>query len=110
MALSIQEQVQIGFLPSKISTMIKEFDSDGKYLLDTDLDLLFNLLFQHIHCASFGTYFFFLVLKHAKYVEIENFPTIFSLHSICPRSLGPFHIVTYYRKWVKTSWTYGMFD
>ena len=26
---------------------------------------------------------------------------------ICPRRLGPFNRVTYYTKWVKTSWTYS---
>ena len=26
--------------------------------------------------------------------------------TIRPRSLDPFHVVTYYKKWVKTSWTY----
>ena len=28
--------------------------------------------------------------------------------TICPRSSGPFYIVTYYIKWVNTSWTYSM--
>ena len=27
--------------------------------------------------------------------------------TICPRSLGPFYIVSYYRKRVKPSWTYS---
>ena len=26
----------------------------------------------------------------------------------CPRSLDPFHIIIYYIKWVKTSWTYSI--
>ena len=26
-------------------------------------------------------------------------------YTICPRSLDTIHIVTYYLKWVKTSWT-----
>ena len=26
-------------------------------------------------------------------------------HPVCPRSIEPFYIVTYYIKWVKTSWT-----
>ena len=27
-------------------------------------------------------------------------------HTVCPRSSDPFYIVTYYIKWVTTSWTY----
>ena len=27
------------------------------------------------------------------------------LHTVCPRSLDPIYIATYYIKWVKTSWT-----
>ena len=32
---------------------------------------------------------------------------LFSL-TVCPRSSDPFYIVTYYIKWVTTSWTDGM--
>ena len=28
-------------------------------------------------------------------------------HTICPRSSDPFYIVTYYMKWVTTSWTHS---
>ena len=28
--------------------------------------------------------------------------------TVCPRSSCPFYMVTYYMKWVATSWTYGM--
>ena len=31
-----------------------------------------------------------------------------SLHTVCPRSSDPFYIVTYYIKWVTTSWTDGI--
>ena len=27
---------------------------------------------------------------------------------LCPRSSGPFYILTYYMKWVTTSWTDGI--
>ena len=30
--------------------------------------------------------------------------------TVCPRSLGPFHIESYYIKWDKTSWTGSMFE
>ena len=33
--------------------------------------------------------------------------TIFAF-TICPRSSDPFYIVSYYIKWVTTSWTYSM--
>ena len=29
-------------------------------------------------------------------------------YTVCPRSLDPFYIVTYYVKWDETSWTYSM--
>ena len=29
--------------------------------------------------------------------------------TVCPRSSDPFYVVTYYIKWVATSWTYSMF-
>ena len=31
-----------------------------------------------------------------------------STGTVCPRSYGPFYIVTYYIEWVTTSWTYSM--
>ena len=33
-------------------------------------------------------------------------------YTVCPKSSVPFYIVTYYIKWVTTSWTYnkGIFD
>ena len=30
------------------------------------------------------------------------------IYTVCSKSLDPFYIVTYYIKWVKTSWTYSM--
>ena len=36
----------------------------------------------------------------------------FRLHeldcTVCPRSSDPFYVVTYYIKWVTTSWTYSI--
>ena len=29
--------------------------------------------------------------------------------TVCPRSSDPFYIVTYYIKWVTTSWTYSIY-
>ena len=31
---------------------------------------------------------------------------IFRAHTVCPRSSDPFYIVSYYIKWVSTSWAY----
>ena len=28
--------------------------------------------------------------------------------TVCPRSSGPFYVVTYYIKWVTTSWTHSI--
>ena len=38
---------------------------------------------------------------------IKHFHTLISLATICPGSSDPFFIVTYYIKWVTTSWTDG---
>ena len=32
------------------------------------------------------------------------------LRTVCPRSSDPFYIVSYYIKWVTTSWSYSMFN
>ena len=32
-------------------------------------------------------------------------PSIYLVATECPRSLDPIYIVTYFIKWVKTSWT-----
>ena len=29
-------------------------------------------------------------------------------YTACSRSLNPFHIVSYYIKWIKTTWTYSI--
>ena len=49
------------------------------------------------------------------YVIFSFFHVSFSLsnwipfqNTVCPGSSGPFYIVTYYVKWVTTSWTYCM--
>ena len=33
-----------------------------------------------------------------------------SNHTVCPRSFDPFYKVSYYIKWVQTSWTYSSFS
>ena len=33
------------------------------------------------------------------------FSNEYIVHTVCPRSSDPFHVVTYYIKWVITSWT-----
>ena len=40
------------------------------------------------------------------YIKVLNFLSWLYI-AVCPRWLGPFYIVSYYRKWVKTSWTYS---
>ena len=40
------------------------------------------------------------------YNYIENIPN--NEPSVCPRSSDPFYVVTYYLKWVTTSWTYSI--
>ena len=32
---------------------------------------------------------------------------LFIIQTVCPRSSDPFYIVSYYMKWVTTSWTYS---
>ena len=63
--------------------------------------------------------FFLLILKKLKdsiYIFDVNFQFSYMLRAggqglitpstVCPRSSGPFYIVSYYMKWVTTSWTY----
>ena len=55
---------------------------------------------------------------HAWYTRIQisevqmvfayNYMFFFPLHTVCPGSTDPFHVVTYYIKWVTTSWTHSM--
>ena len=33
---------------------------------------------------------------------------LFSFYTVCPKSSDPFYIVTYYIKWVTSSWTDGI--
>ena len=33
---------------------------------------------------------------------------ILHIYTVCPRSSGPFYVVTYYIEWVTTSWTDSM--
>ena len=35
---------------------------------------------------------------------------ILLIYAVCSRSSDPFHIVSYYMKWVTTSWTYSMYQ
>ena len=43
-----------------------------------------------------------------RFVILFGVRTRFYIHgTICPRSLDPLHIVSYYNKLVKTSWTYS---
>ena len=43
-------------------------------------------------------YFFMWFLTYCTWIRIRT---------VCPRSSDPFNIVTYYIKWVTTSWTYS---
>ena len=38
----------------------------------------------------------------------RNSHIFIATHSVCPRSVDPFHAVTYYTKLAKTSWKYSM--
>ena len=47
-------------------------------------------------------------------VPVSMLPPLFpapgdpSLNTVCPKSSDPFHIVSYYIKWVTTSWTHSI--
>ena len=47
-----------------------------------------------------------LILPFRAYVQ--NVLEVLSNSTVCPRSLGPFYIVSYYMNWVKTCWTYSV--
>ena len=59
-------------------------------------------------------YIFSFMFSNVEYYYIF-FPISWELvnflgdHTVCPRSSGPFYVVTYYIKWVTTSWTYSSF-
>ena len=40
----------------------------------------------------------------------EIHPSLFSFHTMCPRSSDPYYIGSYYMKWVTTSWTYSIWQ
>ena len=46
-----------------------------------------------------------LVLPFRAYVQ--NVLEVLSNSTVCPRSFGPFYVVSNYMNWVKTSWTYS---
>ena len=59
----------------------------------------------------FGTYsklvFFLLILPLQLHISIcLSIST--DICTICPRSSDPFYMITYYMKWVTTSWTAGI--
>ena len=70
----------------------------------------------------FRLWFRALVLQTKMFIRKEMFTTLKKFeHSlvvdicekfivVCPRSCNPFYIVSYYIKWVTTSWTYSIWD
>ena len=44
------------------------------------------------------------------FLKVSCFPHYFPiiLHTVCPRSIYPYYIVTYYMKWVTFSWTHSI--
>ena len=42
------------------------------------------------------------------YIKSSQDRCSMQLHTVCPRSSDPFYVVTYYVKWVTTSWTYSI--
>ena len=51
-----------------------------------------------------GKRFFF---KFFAFILIMKPNGIFLIHTVCPGGSVPFYIVSYYIKWVTTSWTYS---
>ena len=54
---------------------------------------------RSMHCREFP---YFKLCRHAYLVRTNQC-------TVCPRSRDSFYIVTYYIKWVTTSWTDGMY-
>ena len=48
------------------------------------------------------------LFHNTNFVDKHIICLIIFIITICPRSSDPFHIVTYYMKWVTTSWTYSI--
>ena len=56
-----------------------------------------------------------LAIGHLNRRSFDTAPVPFTcsantLNTVCPRSSDPFYKVSYYIKWVNTSWTYSMFN
>ena len=47
-------------------------------------------------------------MSNGSYI-FECLSTLLSLYTICPRSSDPFYVVSYYIKWVTTSWTHSTY-
>ena len=69
-----------------------------------------NSLFSFVVYTDYSLFRRFVILPVCKFRCFEFYIYAicrFVLNSaICPRSLDPFYIVSFYIKWVKTSWTY----
>ena len=63
--------------------------------------------FQSIFSCIMSTLVLDIFISH-----VPSFVALFLLlccfYVLCPRSLDQFYIVCYYRRWVKTSWTYSI--
>ena len=49
---------------------------------------------------------------NSDYIYVKQMFSFFhlKLHIVCPRSSYPFYIISYYIKWVDTSWTYSIYS
>ena len=57
-----------------------------------------SFLFMHMHTRAIFFDLLEIILKQS----------VYTLHTVFPRSLPPFCIVTYHVEWVKAFWTYRM--
>ena len=54
------------------------------------------------------TSYFFACRKRTAAGIIQNKISVWKKYTVCSKSSDPFYVVTYYIKWVTTSWTYSI--
>ena len=64
----------------------------------------YGALFNHLESRILYSYIHFFLIYVLLYINIRRTYKVKSVQStLCPRSIDPFYVVTYYMKWIKSS-------
>ena len=98
-------------LPSLLGHTVS-FTLHGTFASFTNLPVLGTFMVLNLFAlhGSITPVHFFLCIRILQLYMIRGILWLFVLHwtTICPISLDPFYIVSFYIKWGKTSWSYSM--